>query len=134
VKRHDVLVGKHGDHVGGELEAMRSLQKGDSDAACVLDLNWDLWSHDGTFEASGFRVLATTPPFDHCNFTVTDRFGADRADRWTRTLFEMRYDDPDHRVMMDMEGLKAWLPGRTSGYADLAAASAEQHFFEPAAT
>ncbi len=31
----------------------------------------------------------------------------------------MRYDNPAHREMMDLEGLKAWLPGRTSGYAAL---------------
>jgi hypothetical protein len=33
---------------------------------------------------------------------------------------------------MDMEGLKQWLPGRTSGYADLERATREQHFFEAA--
>ena len=41
----------------------------------------------------------------------------------------MSYDNPLHREMMDMEGLKAWLPGRTSGYRDLTAAVEEQHFF-----
>jgi len=41
----------------------------------------------------------------------------------------MSYDDPRHREMMDMEGLKAWLPGRTAGYHDLTLAVEEQHFF-----
>ena len=35
--------------------------------------------------------------------------------RWLDALFAMRYDNPAHREMMDLEGLKAWLPGRTSG-------------------
>ena len=37
----------------------------------------------------------------------------------------MRYDNPAHREMMDLEGLKAWLPGRTTGYAALADAVRE---------
>lgn len=35
--------------------------------------------------------------------------------------------------MMDLEGLKAWLPGRTSGYALLEAATQAERFFGPAA-
>jgi hypothetical protein len=33
--------------------------------------------------------------------------------------------------MMDLEGLTAWLPGRTSGFDPLAAAVAAEKFFEP---
>jgi hypothetical protein len=29
----------------------------------------------------------------------------------------MSYDDPEVRPLLDMEGLKVWQPGRTSGYA-----------------
>jgi hypothetical protein len=42
----------------------------------------------------------------------------------------MDYANPAHREMMDLEGLKKWLPGRTSGYAALEAAVEEQGFFE----
>ena len=41
VMRFDVLVGKHGDHVGGELDAFRCLQRGEVAACAMLDLNWD---------------------------------------------------------------------------------------------
>ena len=44
----------------------------------------------------------------------------------------MRYDDPKHREMMDLEGLKQWLPGRTSGFGPLSAAVAAERFFENA--
>ena len=74
-------------------------------------------------------MLASTPRFDHCNFTVLASLPNETVDRWARVLFRMSYDHPAHREMMDMEGLKAWLPGRTSGYADLAAAVEEQGFF-----
>jgi ABC-type phosphate/phosphonate transport system substrate-binding protein len=132
VRRHDLLVGKHGDHVGGEREALRSLETGESDAAAMLDLNWQTWCADGTIDPSRLQVLASTPPFDHCNFTVLDSFPADRAEAWSGVLFRMRYDNPAHREMMDLEGLKAWLPGRTTGYAALAAAVRESRFFERA--
>ncbi|HKQ57846.1 MAG TPA: PhnD/SsuA/transferrin family substrate-binding protein [Candidatus Eisenbacteria bacterium] len=130
VRRHDVLVGKHGDHVGGEREALNDLLAGTADAAAVLDLNWELWRSDGTVDPSRVRVLDTTAPFDHCNFTVASAFPAARAEHWTRVLLSMDYGNPAHRDMMDMEGLKAWLHGRTLGYAALEAAVREQSFFE----
>jgi hypothetical protein len=43
----------------------------------------------------------------------------------------MDYENPKHREMMDLEGLRRWLPGRTTGYAALEAAVREQAFFEP---
>jgi ABC-type phosphate/phosphonate transport system substrate-binding protein len=133
-RRFDLLVGKHGDHVGGELEALRALQRGEADAAAVLDLNWDAWQADGTASPGQLRVLATTRAFDHCNFTALDAFTAARATDWVRVLFRMRYGEPAHREMMDLEGLKAWLPGRTSGYADLEAAVDEQRYLLGAGT
>ncbi len=130
VRRHDLLVGKHGDHIGGEREALRSLESGETEATAILDLNWDAWSADGTIDPSQFQVLTTTAPFDHCNFTILDNFAAERAAKWTDVLFRMRYDNPAHREMMDLEGLKAWLPGRTTGYAALGDATRESGFFE----
>ena len=129
LRRFDVLVGKHGDHVGGELEALRSLQRGESAACAVLDLNWQAWQTDGTADPTKLTVLETTPLFDHCNFTVLESFPAEDEKRWLEVLFRMKYTNPDHRKMMDMEGLKEWLPGRVSGYDILSEAVTEQNFF-----
>ena len=134
LRRFDILVGKHGDHVGGELEALRCLQRGEAQASAALDLNWERWQADGTADAAKLAILQSTDPFDHCNFTVLDRFPRDREEHWTRVLFEMDYKNPAHREMMDMEGLKVWLPGRTSGYAALSEAVVEQKFFEQEAS
>jgi ABC-type phosphate/phosphonate transport system substrate-binding protein len=133
VQRHDLLVGKHGDHVGGEREALRALESGKADAAAMLDLNWEAWCADGTIDPRRMRILASTAPFDHCNFTVLESGPAARAAEWAAVLFRMRYDNPAHREMMDLEGLKAWLPGRVSGYAALTDAVRESRFFERAA-
>ena len=130
VRRFDVLVGKHGDHIGGELDALHCLQRGEAAACAMLDLNWDTWTSDGTIDSSEFAVLAPTALFDHCVFTVRSDFDADAERRWLDALFAMRYDEPSHREMMDLEGLKAWLPGRTTGFQALRAAVAAERFFD----
>lgn len=131
-RRFDVLVGKHGDHIGGERDAFLAL-KSDQAAACALiDLNWAAWSSDGTADQGQFKVLATTDPFDHCVFTVRDDFPADAEKRWLDTLFSMSYDNPLHREMMDLEGLKKWEPGRTSGFGALADAVEALRYFTTA--
>ena len=130
VRRFDRMVGKHGDHVGGELEALQCLQRGECEACAALDLNWESWQSDGTANPESLMSLATTHPFDHCNFTVRMDFPAERESNWLDVLFRMRYENPDHRKMMDMEGLKAWLPGRTTGYRELTEAVQQFRFFD----
>ena len=129
VRRFDLLVGKHGDHVGGELEAFRCIASGDADASCMLDLNYEGWIADGTLNPAAYRILATTPAFDHCVFTVRADFDPAVEKRWLEALFAMSYDNPQHREMMDMEGLKAWEPGRTSGFGPLSDAVERQAWF-----
>ena len=91
---------------------------------------WDGWIRDGTIDAGQFSVLASTDRFDHCVFTVPGSLDAGAERRWLEALFSMRYDEPSHREMMDLEGLKAWLPGRTTGFQPLTAAVAAERFFE----
>ena len=131
VKRFDVLVGKHGDHVGGERDAFECLNKGEADACAMLDLNWEGWSRDGTIDPNEFAIIGETNRFDHCVFTVRQDLDRTAERTWLHALFAMRYDNPAHREMMDLEGLKAWLPGRTTGFGPLTAAVASEHFFEP---
>jgi ABC-type phosphate/phosphonate transport system substrate-binding protein len=130
IRRFDVLVGKHGDHVGGERAALDALAQGQADACAMLDLNWQGWTADGTVDPERYRLLATTDPFDHCVFAVREDFPPDLERRWLDVLFSMSYQNPEHRRMMDLEGLKAWLPGRTSGFGPLAEAVERQSFFE----
>lgn len=129
-KRFDVLVGKHGDHVGGELDAFRCLASGEADASALLDLNYDAWKADGTLDPDAYRILATTDPFDHCVFAVREDFDRAREKAFLDALFSMSYENPQHRHMMDLEGLKAWLPGRVSGFGPLGEAVAGQRYFD----
>jgi phosphonate transport system substrate-binding protein len=112
---HDVLLGKHGDHVGGERDAVKALLAGTVDAACVIDGNRLAFAREGLFAPNQLRVLLQTQPYDHCNFTVLAQTAAIATFR--ELLLAMSYDDPVVRPLLDMEGLTKWLPGRTSGYA-----------------
>ena len=117
VRRHDVLLGKHGDHIGGERDAVRALMRGEVDAACILDANHLLFAREGTLPPDRTRVLAQTGLYDHCNFTVYDEATGPGLQRFVDLLLGMRYDDPAVRPLLDLEGLRAWMPGRTEGYA-----------------
>lgn len=114
---HNVMVGKHGDHVGGERDAARALAAGRADAACVLDGNYTVFINEGTLDPGTTRVLASTPLFDHCNFTVKAELPQERWQPFVDILLGMSFENPDVRTLMELEGLKQWLPARTTGYA-----------------
>ena len=120
VRRFDVLVGKHGDHIGGERDAAKALMTGEVDAACMIDSNHLLFTQEGTLPRAQTRVLSQTGLFDHCNVSVLDGAPESLVARFCDLLLSMRYDDPVARPLLDLEGLKQWRPGRTNGYATLA--------------
>jgi phosphonate transport system substrate-binding protein len=126
VRRFEVGVGLHGDHVGGEREAAVALRDGTVDAACMIDGNHLLFAREGILPAGSTRVIAQTPPYDHCNMSVV---GAD-VDEFVSLLMGMDYADASVRPLLDLEGLKQWLPGRTSGYAQLERAVDASRFYD----
>lgn len=119
VQMHDVLVGKHGDHIGGERDAARALIAGEADAACMIDMNHLLFAREGTLPANATRIIKQTGKFDHCNFTVFDDAPTELMERFRELLLGMSYEDPKVRPLLDLEGLKQWKPGRVEGYATL---------------
>lgn len=123
VRTFEVLVGKHGDHVGGEAEAARALAKGEVAAACLHENNHERFRAEGVLPEERFRVLTRTAPFDHCNFTVvTGRVPQARLERFTTLLRSMSPDDPELAPLLQLEGVNHWLPGRTDCYERLEAA------------
>jgi ABC-type phosphate/phosphonate transport system substrate-binding protein len=119
VRRFDVGVGLHGDHIGGERDAARALVAGDVDAACMIDGNHLLFGREGTIPAGSTRVLTQTVAYDHCNMTVTEESPAPLCNAFADLLLSMDYGDPEVRPLLDLEGLRQWEPGRVSGYAPL---------------
>lgn len=115
---HDVLLGKHGDHIGGERDAVKALLAGEVDAACIIDGNRLAFVREGLIAPDALRVVHQTAPYDHCNMTILDG-GHPGTARFVELLLGMSYDDLQVRRLLDMEGLKQWLPGRTGGYVTL---------------
>lgn len=130
VRRFDVGVGLHGDHIGGERDGARALVTGEVAAACMVDGNHLLFGREGTLPAGATRVLAQTGRYDHCNMTVTDTAPPDLVDRFVDLLLSMSYADPEVRPLLDLEGLTAWRAGRDSGYTALAGAVDETGFYD----
>jgi phosphonate transport system substrate-binding protein len=130
ILRFNLMVGKHGDHIGGEEEALKAVQRGEADAGAMLDLNWVRFANEGKLDTTRLKILASTDPYDHCNFTALEDIDPELEKRWTETLFKMDYNNPEHRYMMDLEGLKEWRPARTHLYKDLSEAVQEQKFYE----
>ena len=131
IRRFEVGVGLHDDHVGGERDAARALAAGEVDAACMLDANHLLFVQEGILPAGGTRVVVQTSPFDHCNMTAAGTTSP-HLQPFVDALLAMDYADEQVRPLLDLEGLKRWLPGRTDGYALLKAAVDRVAFYGPA--
>jgi ABC-type phosphate/phosphonate transport system substrate-binding protein len=57
---------------------------------------------------------------------VLDGFGESVGRRFVDALLGMDYNNPSHRPILDLEGLKRWVPATTEGYKTLFAAVEEQ--------
>lgn len=130
VRRYDVGVGLHGNHIGGERDAARALLAGEVDAACMIDGNHLLFSQEGTLPSGSTRVLTQTGLFDHCTMTLVDTGPPELADRFVELLLSMSYGDPVVRPLLDLEGLRQWRTGRTEGFGPLARAVEETGFYD----
>jgi phosphonate transport system substrate-binding protein len=146
VRRFDIGVGLHGDHVGGEREAARALfaaapgasatpgapgaPGAPADAACMIDSNLLLFAREGILPSGSVRVLAQTPLYDHCTMTAGPSADPAVTDRFAELLLGMDYGDQELRPLLDLEGLKQWLPARLSGYDQLERAVDEAGFYD----
>lgn len=115
----DSDVGKHGDTGKSELEVLDALRDGRADAGTVGDLIWVLEQAAGRIDPNRLEVLWTTPGFDHCMFDALPTLDRERAEAFQKTLFAMSWDDPEHRRLLELEGLKQWMPPRETGYESL---------------
>jgi ABC-type phosphate/phosphonate transport system substrate-binding protein len=130
VLRFDVGVGLHGDHIGGERDAARAVRAGRADAACMIDSNLLLFGREGVLSPGSVRVIAQTPAFDHCNLTAGPGSDPEAVNVFAELLFGMSLADDRLRPLLDLEGLKQWLPGRTDHYAALDTAVTASGFYD----
>jgi ABC-type phosphate/phosphonate transport system substrate-binding protein len=96
----------------------------------MLDASHLTFAREGTLPAGSTRVLAQTRAFDHCAMTAGPAAPAEATERFRELLLSMSYADDAVRPLLDMEGLKCWLPGRTEGYEQLEAATDALGFYD----
>ncbi len=118
--------GKHGDTGSSELDVLRALHEGRADAGTVGDLIWVTEQAAGHIDVNQIEPLWTTPGFDHCMFDAHPNLLPEKIEGFKRALFAMRWENPQHRRLLELEGLHEWLPAREEGYRSLEEALALQ--------
>ncbi|GLI26616.1 hypothetical protein ARHIZOSPH14_08580 [Agromyces rhizosphaerae] len=123
--RIDSDVGKHGDTGRSELDALRAVLDDRADAAAIGVNTWESIAR-GDIMAGALEAFWTSPEYSHCTFTAMPALTDDRAEAWVANLMAMDWEDPAHREILELEGLRAWVPPDLDGYAGLFAAVEEQ--------
>jgi ABC-type phosphate/phosphonate transport system substrate-binding protein len=117
--RFDTDVGKHGDTGRSEREALAAVLRGQADAAAVGAASWDVFVRGGDVPPGRLRPFWTSPPYNHCNFTARPMLPAEVATAWSARLFEMEWANPQHRRILQLEGLREWIAPELDGYRDV---------------
>jgi phosphonate transport system substrate-binding protein len=127
--RFDSDVGKHGDTGTSEVEVVRAVLDGRADAGAIGSPFWNTVQNEHLVPEGALREIWSSPAYNHCMFTARPDFDREREQRFAEALSAMSYDNPDHRPILDAEGLQRWLPPHLDGYAALRQAAQHQGFF-----
>ncbi len=122
VLKFDTDVGKHGDTGTSEIDVLEALADGRAQAGAIGDLVWINEQSAGHIDPNLIQSIWTTPPFDHCMFDALPDLDSGKIERFRKALFGMKWDIPEHRRLLELEGLKEWMPPRESAYDSLRAA------------
>jgi ABC-type phosphate/phosphonate transport system substrate-binding protein len=122
-------VGKHGDTGRSETEVVRALLDGRADAGAVGSPYWQTVQSEGLVPKDSLVEIWTSPPFNHCMFTARADLDPVRARQFAEALSSMDFDNPDHRPILEAEGLRKWMPPQLAGYASLREACDAQGLF-----
>jgi phosphonate transport system substrate-binding protein len=123
--RIDSDLGKHGDTGRSELDAIRAVLDERADAAALGITTWEAIGRDELMPGA-LAAFWQSRAYCHCNFTALDSLPADRADPWVSHLLAMDWDNPEHRTILELEGLRRWVRPELDGYASLFAAVRDQ--------
>ncbi len=123
--RIDSDVGKHGDTGRSELDALRAVLDERADAAAIGINTWDAIGREELMPGA-FEVFWESPHYSHCNFTALTAQPESRVAPWVDHLLAMDWENPAHRPILEMEGLKQWVRPRLEGYGSLFEAVQEQ--------
>ncbi len=116
----DSDVGKHGDTGRSELDCLKALLDDEAEITAIGRPTWDGLVAGGGVD--DLEVFWTSPEYCHCNFTAMPRLEAARAEPWVQHLLAMDWDVPEHRRILELEGLRRWVVPQHEGYRTLFAA------------
>jgi phosphate/phosphite/phosphonate ABC transporter binding protein len=119
VLRFDTDIGKHGDTGTSERYVVRAVSAGSADAGAIGKATWDAFVAGGSIDQRRLRIFWTSRGYSHCNFTARAGLAPSLAERFTKAIQAMDYNDPRWKQVMNLEGLTRWMPGSTAGYAEL---------------
>ena len=128
--RYDIGVGLDGDRTGGELDAVKSVEAGDNVAGFAIEGNFNAWVKDGTIDGNQLEVIGKTNLFDHCIFTAHEDVADEDLKKFDDVLLTMDYSRERDKEILDLEGLKKWVPGRTTNFEEIRKAVDYMNFFE----
>lgn len=123
--RIDSDLGKHGDTGRSELDAIRAVLDERADAAALGITTWEAIGRDELMPGA-LEAFWQSPTYCHCNFTALDTLPGERTEPWIRHLLAMDWDNPEHRRILELEGLRQWRLPNLDGYASLFEAVREQ--------
>ena len=122
-------LGKHGDTGTSEVDVVRAVLDGRADAGAIGSPFWTTVRNEHLVPEGGLSEIWSSPPYNHCMFTARPDFDREDERRFVEALAAMSYDNPNHRAILDAEGLQRWLSPHLDGYGALREAAAEQGFF-----
>lgn len=120
----DSDVGKHGDTGRSELDCLKALLDDEAEITAIGRTTWDGLVAGGGVD--DLEVFWTSPEYCHCNFTSMPRLEPARAEPWVRHLLAMDWEVPEHRRVLELEGLRRWVAPQHDGYRTLFAAMEAQ--------
>jgi phosphonate transport system substrate-binding protein len=126
--RFDGDVGKHGDTGRTELDVLSALLDGRVDAGAVGSPFWDSVQQNRLAPEGAIAAVWQSPAYHHCMFTTRPGLDASAGKRFSDALLAMSFDNPKHRPILELEGLRAWVEPRVEGYVSLERACREQGF------
>jgi ABC-type phosphate/phosphonate transport system substrate-binding protein len=118
--------GKHGDTARAEIETLAALHDGRAQAGIVGSQVWQAELAAGRVDPHRIETLWTTPGYDHHAIDALPSLPEQKAKDLGRVLFEMRWNNPKHRKLLEVEGHRLWVAGRDEGYAQVVAALDDQ--------
>jgi len=119
ITRFDTDIGKHGDTGASEQDVVHAISERSADAGAIGKATWDAFVEAGSIDPRGLRIFWTSHGYSHCNFTARSGLPTSLAERFTQAIQAMDYDNPKWKQIMNLEGLRRWMPGSTQGYDEL---------------